>query len=566
VFESSASRSVGIPVLEGASEMPSVRLSVPPMLVDDTETSVRPPPPPRIARGIPQLEDLTAGKEMAVDKDKGKGKEAAAELPAEAETAEEPTQETAGAASKKPRTRKTPAPRKRKASAPPPPTEAPAEGVRRSSRAKRQRVQEANAAEGAEDGVMEDVAEEEPYQDGDEDEDEDEYEQEEERPQNKTKAKAKPKPKSQEKKPKAPRKPRAPRKPKEPGEPQQRRGRRRAKTPEDAEDQKIEEDVIKMKDLCKDLKIGRKSKRGKELENTNWNEVIRRQMAQKTDLAERRERGEDVDETEEDRLERLASANTRRPAAAPQMRIVNGQMVLDEESLRVNRHDRDALAVDEMEIVEENMNARLVNSATWSKRVKGERWDEDSTDRFYESLSMFGTDFEMISKLFPGRSRREIKNKFNCEERKDPARITQSLKTRIAVGKFFFCFGSPAKGFCLLTMLPIFPDMTEYSQIANQQFPDPEDLEEELQQLRDDHEAEAEAQKEQAVLMERERQEQANQAMREAESGVVHEQSAASKRKKKGKKDNARSGEVVLSMSIEEYERERLRRLAEEED
>jgi transcription factor TFIIIB component B'' len=423
-------------MLEGAGEAPSVRPSAPPMLVDDTETPVQ-PPPPRIVGGIPQLEDPNASKEATVDKDKREGTEAATESPAEAETVEESTQETAGTTSKK--TRKTPAPRKRKATAAPPATEASVDGVRRSSRAKRQRVQEANAGEGAEDEVMEDVEEEEePFQDEDEEEDEDEYEGE-ERLQKKTKTKAKPKPKSQEKKPKAPRKPRAPRKPKEPGEPQQRRGRRRAKTPEDAEDQKIQEDVVKMKDLCKDPKIGRKSKRGKELENTNWNEVIRRQMAQKTDLAERRERGEDVDEAEEDRLERLASANTvRRPAAAPQMRIVNGQMVLDEESLRVNRHDRDALAVDEMEIVEENMHTRLVNSATWSKRVKGERWDEESTDRFYESLSMFGTDFEMISRLFPGRTRREIKNKFNCEERKDPARITQSLKTRIAVGTFCF--------------------------------------------------------------------------------------------------------------------------------
>jgi hypothetical protein len=105
--------------------------------------------------------------------------------------------------------------------------------------------------------------------------------------------------------------------------------------------------------------------------------------------------------------------------------------------------------------------------------------------------------------------------------------------------------------------------MNEYSTIAGQQFPDPIELEEELQQLRDEHEAEADFQKEQAVEMERERQELANQAMRDAENGIVHEQPG--KRKKKSKSKDQKTGEVVLSMSIEEYERERLRQLEEDE-
>ncbi|KAA8909561.1 hypothetical protein FN846DRAFT_606818 [Sphaerosporella brunnea] len=492
-----ATHGIGIPVLEGAGEVQvsSVRPSAPPTLVNGTEAPVR--PPPSIARAIPQLEGATETPAITVDKSKGdkvavnkgkgkavvseKGHGAAGEPPMEAEQSVEPVEEaitqTGGAAaSKKTRTRKAPAPRKRKAPLPPPPsTEVPLEGVRRSSRAKKPRIQEAdtqnNADEGQEDDeIMADAEEEEEaFREEDGEEDEEEYEGE-KRPQKKANAKSKAKPKSQDKgKPKAPRKPRAPRKPKEPGDGPQRRGRRRQKTPDDAEDQKIEEDVVKMKDLCKDPRIGRKSKRGKELENAEFNEAVRRRMASKTELAERRARGEDVDEAEEDRLERLASANRiNRPGAAPQMRVVNGQMVLDEESLRVNRHERDALAVEDMEIVEENVHTRLVNSATWSKRVRGDRWDEDSTDRFYQALSMFGTDFEMISRLFPGRARREVKNKFNCEERKDPARVTQALKTRVVV------------------------NMAEYSQITNQQFPDPGVLEKELQQLRDEHEAEAE--------------------------------------------------------------------------
>ena len=111
-------------------------------------------------------------------------------------------------------------------------------------------------------------------------------------------------------------------------------------------------------------------------------------------------------------------------------------------------------------------------------------------------------------------------------------------------------------------------DMDHYSELAGHQFPDPLELEEELQQLRDDHEAEGDLQREQAVTMERERQELANQAMHDAEggggvgAGGVHEQ--PSKRKKKAKGKEQKTGEVVLSMTIEEYERERLRQLEED--
>lgn len=123
---------------------------------------------------------------------------------------------------------------------------------------------------------------------------------------------------------------------------------------------------------------------------------------------------------------------------APQMRIVNGQIVLDDESLHIDRRERDAVDESVMEVVEEHQNSRLVNSQTWSKREKVEKWDAASTERFYEALSMFGTDFEIISKMFAGRSRRQLRNKFNNEERRYPARITAALRTRIAVSEYSF--------------------------------------------------------------------------------------------------------------------------------
>lgn len=123
---------------------------------------------------------------------------------------------------------------------------------------------------------------------------------------------------------------------------------------------------------------------------------------------------------------------------APQMRLVNGQLVLDEQSLQIDRRERDALDEGPMEQVEESNLTRRVNSSTWSKRERTERWDDAETDRFYNSLSMFGTDFEMCSRMFPGRSRRQLKNKFIVEERRNAGRITLALKSKVNVGTYHF--------------------------------------------------------------------------------------------------------------------------------
>lgn len=194
-----------------------------------------------------------------------------------------------------------------------------------------------------------------------------------------------------------------------------------------------------MSDLCRDIKIGRKSKRFTELENLDWTEVVRKQRAKKARIEAAKASGEEIPppESMEERLERLAQENaTARPTAqrhAVQVRVVNGQIVLDEETLQVDR--RELVQEDgPREIVEESSLTRRVNAGTWSKREKPERWDGESTERFYEGLGMFGTDFELVSGLFPDRSRRQIKNKFNAEERKNPGRITAALRNRVAVG------------------------------------------------------------------------------------------------------------------------------------
>jgi transcription factor TFIIIB component B'' len=55
------------------------------------------------------------------------------------------------------------------------------------------------------------------------------------------------------------------------------------------------------------------------------------------------------------------------------------------------------------------------------------RWKPEETALFYRVLSMCGTDFSMISKFFPERTRKMIVNKFHSEETKNKDKIQAAL-------------------------------------------------------------------------------------------------------------------------------------------
>ncbi|KAJ5701464.1 hypothetical protein N7488_009012 [Penicillium malachiteum] len=250
--------------------------------------------------------------------------------------------------------------------------------------------------------------------------------------------------------------------------PKKTRRRQREITPEDAETVEILPNVIKMSELCKDLKTGRKSKREVELRRLDVEEQERKQKAQEAGTpADTPKKSEDKKKnSDEDRLDEGAAQ------AGPVMRIVNGEIVLDATSLEVDRHADAQRDVHDMITVEENQLTRRVNQATYGKRSKTETWDEENTDLFYRGLRMFGTDFQMISKLFPGRSRRQIKLKFNNEERKDPQRITATLLGPREI-----------------------IDITTYEEMTNQTYDDPNEIQRELDAEREEIEKQHEKEK-----------------------------------------------------------------------
>ena len=119
------------------------------------------------------------------------------------------------------------------------------------------------------------------------------------------------------------------------------------------------------------------------------------------------------------------------PAAQrAQVRIVDGQLVVAEPQAP----EESAPEVEEEGLIEvRGDDAPGATSASYSNRVPSERWGLEETRRFYDALRRFGTDFTMMLTAFPGRTQRQLKNKFKRENRTQSALVSLALDASIAV-------------------------------------------------------------------------------------------------------------------------------------
>ncbi|KAK2003658.1 hypothetical protein LX36DRAFT_650865 [Colletotrichum falcatum] len=214
--------------------------------------------------------------------------------------------------------------------------------------------------------------------------------------------------------------------------------RARSVTPEDAENQEADLSTLTMGDLTRDLRIGKKFSRHEELLQRH-----REKQAKARERLKARRNGSE-DAASESGTPAPTSSGGATPAAAlppkaagmastgPQFQIIDGQIVVDQNSLSLDRHAIAAAAAEgeDMLEIEENDFTTLTtqNSYRTGSKLKGPNvWTEEETELFYRGLRMFGTDFQMISGMFPGKNRRHVKMKFNREERHAPARIDAIL-------------------------------------------------------------------------------------------------------------------------------------------
>lgn len=111
--------------------------------------------------------------------------------------------------------------------------------------------------------------------------------------------------------------------------------------------------------------------------------------------------------------------------------IIDGQIMINQSSLVINQHAQEGDV--QLETVEEDEFTHLTTSASYlrpSRAMGSNQWDDADTEKFYKYLKMFGTDFETISHMFPGRNRRQIKLKFNREEKHRPNRVNAAIMAR----------------------------------------------------------------------------------------------------------------------------------------
>ena len=117
----------------------------------------------------------------------------------------------------------------------------------------------------------------------------------------------------------------------------------------------------------------------------------------------------------------------------------DGTIAVDEESTVVDRHKNASLEHAQKKKVDENPFNNLFNNASYGKNSYTDPWTPDEMVKYYKALSMWGTDFNLISQLFPYRTRRQVKAKFVNEERKNPLMIELALRSKLPADFEQYC-------------------------------------------------------------------------------------------------------------------------------
>jgi transcription factor TFIIIB component B'' len=216
----------------------------------------------------------------------------------------------------------------------------------------------------------------------------------------------------------------------DPAQPKRKGRPPREPTPEDAEDHEIDPENTFMDSIAsRNIRVGKLSVREKAMREIDWVAVRQRQ---------REEDARPISTKEARDAAEKALVEEAPQADGPRFQMVDGQIQLVHGSTMIDREADADREIENYEIVEERDLTTRITSRSFLKNNKrfpndfilpgqGKRWNKDLTDLFYEGLEHFGTDFQMISHMFPGSTRRSIKLKFTREEREDPVRVRNAL-------------------------------------------------------------------------------------------------------------------------------------------
>nr|CAH7730343.1 unnamed protein product [Callosobruchus chinensis] len=111
----------------------------------------------------------------------------------------------------------------------------------------------------------------------------------------------------------------------------------------------------------------------------------------------------------------------------PQIKIgPTGEIIIDEQSLVVEREDirRQREEIERQELIDGDFDTGY---GIYKRHKRSKPWSHAETLRFYKALNSLGTDFTLMTDLFPSRTRRELKMKFLREEKSNKALIDRAL-------------------------------------------------------------------------------------------------------------------------------------------
>ncbi|XP_061183136.1 transcription factor TFIIIB component B'' homolog [Saccostrea echinata] len=128
-----------------------------------------------------------------------------------------------------------------------------------------------------------------------------------------------------------------------------------------------------------------------------------------------------VDEPKEDEEEEEEAM------PVPQVKIgPDGSLIINEESLVVNT--KKPVIEEETETINETENTTTY--ASFRKPRTRQLWSNKETEKFYYALSSIGTDFTLMLKVFPNKTRTDLKKKFRKEDKENRWKIEKALKER----------------------------------------------------------------------------------------------------------------------------------------
>ncbi|KAF1851131.1 uncharacterized protein K460DRAFT_269753 [Cucurbitaria berberidis CBS 394.84] len=220
----------------------------------------------------------------------------------------------------------------------------------------------------------------------------------------------------------------------------------REPTPEDAEEQIIDPQITFMDGLAsRNIRVGKLSSREKQMREIDWAAVKQRRQEEDARPIKSKEEQEAADTA-------LNAAALNAPQdLGPRFQTVDGVIQLVPNTGTVDREADADREIADYEIIEDRDITSRITSRSFMKNNKrfpndfilpgqGRRWNTESTDLFYQGLKSFGTDFQMVSQMFPGSTRRSIKTKFTREERENPERVREALQGQSEIASHWGVF------------------------------------------------------------------------------------------------------------------------------